>query len=569
MTIRMLNAWNGNDNGEIVVGLAAPEEARLIALGLARAYPTADDVNAPGLTSAQVAAVTAKVQIKPATNDSAGINVAISQAVALGVPAAVVFEAADYAITAPIPFAPHVSLIGVPPKLVMAGNAPDAGFTCNGGTVFNVSPGVSALTWNNVDKGSDEINIATFACSGVKCYGITFKGGDKAIDTGALRAMGMVWGEFDQLYAFDQTSDFAFDFKNFQHCEFGRLYTSTALLTGGGVRFASKLSSTLLPGNSHVTGEVYTYCVNRLNRSVVIEASGPSGCALNQFKVSGRLQGNRYGAGSPDIIVFTTNGTANISVPDGTKFQVGIPVVFHSTAPTNFTVDVVYFVRTIVGNVLTLVENPYDTVDLVAGSSSTYNASFSGWPAIQVTANLSGNSVKNSDFGQIDAEAFANVCAVVFAKTRNCQAFLSEMMTSQTGTALVCRDAEIGIAHNGLSTITQDLSANFGFPCVKNNAGGPFVLSAAAFTPDSSNSGRNIRYTGTTDFTITMPGNLPKGWEMEITTTGATGVITFAAAAGSAVFGFGGKLRSAGQYATVRVKNIANKVFSVAGDTQV
>jgi hypothetical protein len=381
--------------------------------------------------------------------------------------------------------------------------------------------------------------------------------------------MGMVWGDFDQLYAFDQTSDHAFDYKNFQHCRFGDHYTSTTLSTGSGFRIASQLSSTLLPGNSIIDGDIYTYCTNRKNRSITIEASGPAGCILNQIKVSGRLQANRYGAGSPDIIVFTTNGTANISVPDGTVFQVGIPVCFHSTVPTNFTVDVVYFVRTIVGNVITLVENPYDTVDLVAASSSTYNASFSGWPSINITAPLTANSIKNSDFGQIDAEAIGNVCAVVVAKTRNCQMFLAEMSTSNTGTALVCRDAEIGITYNGLATVTQDLSSNFGFVCVQNNASGPYALSAAAFTPDSGNGWRKIRYTGTTDFTITLPNNLPKGWELEVTTTGATGIITFAASSGGAVLSFGNKQRTAGQNATARVKNIANKVFSLSGDLQV
>jgi hypothetical protein len=505
----------------------------------------------------------------PATNDSAGINAAIAAVVASGRPGTVLLDAADYTITTPISLKSNVSLIGVPPALVMIGNVPDAGFTTNGGTRFIVSPGVTALYWNNVDKGSDETNIATFACTGVTCYGITFLGGAKAIDTGAYRAMGVVWSEFDQLFAFDQTSDFAFDFKNFQHTQFGRLYTSTTLTTGSGVRFASQLSSTLLPGNSQVVGEVYTYCANRLNRSIVIEASGPAGCILNQFKVSGRLQGNRYGAGSPDIIAATANATANFAVPDGTKFQVGMPVVFHSTAPTNYTVDVVYFVASIASNVITLRENPYDTVDLVAGNSGSFNLSVSGWPSREVRAPNTANSIKNSDFGHIDAEAVGNVCAVLFAKTRNCQAFIAELSTSSTGTGLVCRDAEIGIAYNGIATITQDLSANFGFVSVQNNAGGPYVLAAAAFTPDSGNNCRNIRYTGTTDFTVTPPTNLPKGYWVEITTGGATGIITFAAPAGGAILALGGKLRTGGQNATVRLKNIANKVYSLSGDTQV
>jgi hypothetical protein len=508
--------------------------------------------------------------VVPQTNDNAGIAAAVAKIVASGKPGAVLYKAEDYTITADIPLVNDVSHIGISPKITFVGNVPDQGYSATGGTRMILSAGVKCFTWNNVDKGSDETNIATFSLQNVKVFGFAFIGGAKCVDVGAYRAMGPVFCEFDQLYGFDQTSDFAFDFKNFQHCQFGRIYQSQSgsMLTGGGVRFASQLSSVLFPGNSQVTGEIFTYSSNRLNRSIVIEASGPSGCILNQFKVNGRLQGNRYGLASPDTIVFTTNGTDTISVPDGTKFQVGVPVVFVTTAPTNFTLNVVYFVLSIAGNTLKLVENPYDTVAITAGSSSTYNASFSGWPSVEIRAPLTANSIKNSDFGQIDAEAFGNVCAVLVAKTRNCQMFLAEIMTSQTNTALVTRDSEIAISTAGI-IFTQDQSANFGFTKVTNNAGGPFVYSGGSFTLDSAWNGRSVRYTGTSDITITVPNTLPKGFEFEITPTGATGIVTFAAASGGAVFSSGSKLRTLGQYATAKLKNIANKVNGLSGDLQV
>jgi hypothetical protein len=306
-----------------------------------------------------------------------------------------------------------------------------------------------------------------------------------------------------------------------------------------------------------------------LNRSIVIEASGPSGCVLNEFKVAGRLQGNRYGLGTPDVIVFTSNSTATFTVPDGTKFQVGIPVVFHSTAPANFTVDVVYFVFSLVGNAIQLSENPFDTVAITAGSTSTYNVSLSGWPALQITAPLTANAIQNSDFGLVDAEAYGNVAAIVIAKARNSAMRLGDFMTSQTGTGLVTRDAEIGISYSGLSTVTQDRSANHGDCSVTNSAGGPWVVSSAGITLDSSWNNRKVRYTGTADFTITVPLNLPKGFAFEITPTAATGVVTFTPASGGLIAASGSTLRTLGQYATAKLQNIGNGVFSLTGNLQV
>lgn len=515
--------------------------------------------------------------IIPKTADRAGIVAAMAMALATGM-GVVTLLGVDYAIDADIPLLSNVSIIGNQPRITFVGNIPDQGYTATGGTRMVLSAGVKCFTWNSVDKGAKEVNIATFALGKVKLFGMAFMGGAKAVDVGAYHAMGPVFCEFDELYGFDQTSDFAFDFKNFQHCQFGRIFASSSpsMLTGGGVRFASQLDGNptdgLLPGNSQVTGEIFTYCSNRLNPSIVIEATGPAGCILNQFKVNGRLQGNRYGLQNPDTIAFTANATDTFTVPDGTKFKVGLPVVFDTTAPGNFSTFTTYFVFSIVGNNIKLCESPHDTVAITASNSGAFNARFSGWPSVFVRANQSTNSIKNSDFGQIDAEAYGNVTAVIFHKTRNCQAFLSECMTSGTNTAITSRDAEIAIATAGIDNITQDQSALFGYSKTTNNAGGPFVYSGSSFTLSSAWNGRDVRYTGTTDITITVPNRLPKGFSFSITPTGATGIVTFSLlndGSTGLIASSGSKYRTSGQNATARLESIANRVYRLTGDLQV
>lgn len=498
---------------------------------------------------------------------SEGIRSAISSIWSTGKPGLVILADVDYAVDSDIQLLPGVSVKGQGGLITLVGDIPDQNFTITGGTRLILSPGVTGFVWNNIDKVSEETNIAENAITDSCIDGIAFIGGKRAIDIGAYNAMGAMRCSFTNLYGMEQTDDYAFDFKNFQHCWFDQIYASTQLDSGSGIRFASMLSSTLYPGNSEF-GEIYTFCKNRKNKPITFEASGPAGCILNQLKVYGRLQGNRYGAASPDVISFTTNGTANITVPDASVFQLGSPIVFASTAPTNFTVGVVYFVKTLntSTNVITLCEDPWGAA-ITAGSSSSYNASYSGWPSIMFTASNSANSIKNSDFGQLDCEAFGNVAALIVGKTRNCKAFLSEIMTSSTSTALVCRDAEISLETSGIN-VTQDQSSNFGFSSVWC-APKPYQYNGAGFTLDNTWNGRRVRYTGTADITITVPNTLPKGFVFEITPTGATGIVTFAAAAGGAVFSFGSKLRTAGQYATAKLAVIANKVSSLSGDLQV
>lgn len=510
-----------------------------------------------------------KLDIKPADLTSSAIADAIKKAVDIG--GFVALEAKDYVIDSEIPLIPNARIIGVPPVLQFNGDIPDAEFSCVGGTRLIISSGVTAFTWNNVDKGAEEQNIAENACSGVKLYGFTGIGGKRVVDTGALNAMGMVYSEFDQLYGFDQTDDYSFQFTNFQHCKFGRIYTSSQLTVGGGVYFGSKLSPTLLPGNSQFTDEIYTYSKNALNKSIVFEATHPSNATLNQIKVSGRLQGNRYGAATPtNITLGFVSGDPWINVSDNAQFnlcRVGMPLVLSGAIPAGFQENTAYFVIERGANKIKLAEAHYQTTPITPSATATYTVKCSGWPSLEVKASA-GSAVKNSDFGQIDAEAFGNVCAVYVAKTRNCKIYMSEIMTSNTETALVTRDAEIGIDYAGLAAFTQDISASYGWSNCFNLSGGPYVHSSGNITLDAGWNGRNVRYTGTTDITVIIPKSLPRGFEVSFTTTGATGVVSFSPPSGFSVVGKNGT-RSNGQNATITLTNLANKLYRVTGDTQI
>lgn len=468
-----------------------------------------------------------------------------------------------------IPLVPGVEVIGPPLTLTLTGNVPDAGFTYSGGARFMLRPGVTGFYYNNVDRGSVITPLAPRACVGAGLRNIVFSGGLAAVDTGAYLDIGVVWSRFEMLIGLEQTGE-AFNFENFQHCNFKNIYQSTTVNGNiGGVFFRNSLDATLYPGNSTIDGEIYTYTNTRKARSIVFESRGPSGGILNELKVSGRLQGNRYGPATPDTInMTTTSGNANISVPDASYFVVGMPFVFASTAPTGFTTRCVCFVISVNtgANTITIAESPSASATTPT-SSSTYVATCSGFPSVDIRG-AAGNAIKNSDFGLLDLEAYGNVCALVVNNVSGCKAHIAEIMTSYTTTAIVLRNAGIGVTYVDHVAATSDESGLHGNCAVKNLANGPLVYSGGSFTLDPSYNGKAVRYTGTSDITITIPLNLPKGFEMQVVPTGATGIITFAIASGGLLTSKNG-FRTNGQYANVRLSNVANKVFALGGDTQV
>lgn len=513
--------------------------------------------------------------IVPNPRTSAGINAAVEAIVAAGCIGTVLYEDAEYVIDAPINLHHGISHIGVAAKFAYGADVPENDMTITGGTRFNVSAGVTPFAWNNTDKGSDEVNMASFALNNCKFYGIVFNGGARGISFGALRAMGFTFCEFDELYGFNQTDRYSFDFNNFQYSRFGNIFSRNDLATeSGGVRFSSRLSTTLYPGDSVLFGRIFVQTYQYLNRGIVFEVSGPAGCALNDMKVSGVMHCNRYGNPSTPATISMTSvsGTPDLSVSAGdfAKLPLGMPVVFITTAPTGIPLKTIHYVysRNTGNNSVTLAETHYATAPVTLTSSGTYAATYSGFPAIEFNATHSSNAFTFSDFGMMNAAPTYGIVSLTAEKWRGSKGGLYTFSNSPTDTSLAIRDCDGRIEYSGTNYITQDQSALFGNLAVKNTSVGALYYSGGSFTLNSSYEGRTIRYAGTTDITITVPATLPRGFQFEIVTTGATGIVTFSPASGAYLFSKNG-YRTNGQYAAMRMKNISNNAYSVTGDTQV
>lgn len=555
------------------------------------AYPVAVDIDwtatsegeANSLTESQASSVSGGgIRVVPASRDSDGIDAAIAVCVAAG-GGTVMYEAARYTITRSHAMVSGVSHRGVPIKWTFgaADDVPDfwtIPATGVPGTVFDVADGVDAFVWNAADQGSVQSPLMAYALTQVHFYGLAFRGGRKAIKIGAINSQGCVDGSMDMVFGYNQAcSDggYAIDIHNSQFFRVGRIRVSNdqAASVGGNFRMvASVPGAVLLPGDCHIE-EIYSRVTSRTRKGVVLEAGGATAAILNDIKVIGRVHSSRYASSTPATVNMTsTSGAADISVPNAAEFAlctVGMPVRWQSTAPTTFdAVETCFVVSRSEGSQTVRLSNADYGAAITPTSSGTFATYVAGYPTFMARGD-SGCAVKNSNFGDLACEVTGNIGSLMFSKTRNCNANLNNPSTSFTGTTLIFRDAEMAVTYAGANNVGCDESALYaGTAKVSNMAGGDYQYSGGSFTLDSSWNGRRVRYSGTSDITITIPRKLAPGFEFEVVPTGATGVVTFAPAAGLGLWSKAG-LRTNGQYAGVRLKKIAALGYHLSGDTQV
>jgi hypothetical protein len=232
--------------------------------------------------------------------------------------------------------------------------------------------------------------------------------------------------------------------------------------------------------------------------------------------------------------------------------------------------DVVYFVVWRDGvDKIRLGEARYSaTTGVVAGSTATVSARYSGFPTFMVRSINSGSVVKNSDFGNLACEVSGNVLSLYFERVRNCNGHINNPSPSQTKTGFVFRDAECGITYAGASSITRDASGLMGWPSMPNlSAGHTSSYSGGSVTVDSSWNGRVIYYTGTADITLTIPKNMPYGFNMTVFANN-TGNVTIATVSGVFLKSKGSIYKTNGQFSRVKVEAAGAAVYILSGDLQ-
>ena len=513
--------------------------------------------------------------VTPASRDSDGLDVAISMCVAVG-SGTVVLENARYAITRSHQLASGVNFVGTPLQWTfgLADQVPDFWTipeTGEGlGTIFDVAAGIDALVWNHIDLPAVQSPLMDHVLNQVHIYGVAFRGGRKAIRIGGTNAMGAIDGGIDMIHAYNQTCDdggFAIDIQNTQFYKHGRVRVSNdqEFAIGGNYRFCCTLpQAVLLTGDSDID-HTFSRVTSRTRKGVVLEAENPLTALLNNVKIK-RTHSSRYIESTPATVnVTTASGVADMVVANATQFQLcqlGMPLRWQTTAPTGFDAAVTYFVvaRNAGASTIQLAEAEYSAA-ITPTSGAAFAMYCGGFPTFIARAGTN-SAVKNCDFGNLALEVTGNIGMCMFSKIRNSVGLLENPSASYTGTGVILRDAEIGLMYAGSDLVGCDESGLMGgLAGFTNLAGGNYQHTSGDVNLTSTWNGRQVRYSGASDITVTIPRKLPPGFEVEFVATGA-GAVSVVGAFGLGVWSNSGT-RTVGQYSRVKIRRVSTIGYHV------
>lgn len=395
-------------------------------------------VSPPGGSQTVTVVVTASGDSTGVT-DSASIIATANALIAAG-GGILQLRAAKYFISSPLPMGNGLQYVGVAPQLNYTTNTapiPDSNLVIanGGGTILQAVGSTACFQWNKTAlgvPGSANAFVLT-GLSSMALRNLCMNGFTRAVDGGNTNNAAAWYSHFDNLYI-SGCSDWGFWITNFQHCFFNRIYTFSC--TTGGQFYGNDVpSSTLQPGNS-VWMDLYntTPSTNaNLSRGIVYwiqQGQQNEGLIL-------RLQSNRLNSSTVTQAATMANASANITVTDGTKFAVGMPVTFSATA-NGFFQNEIYFVTSVATNVIT-VSLTVGGSNVTATGSTAVNCITQGFAALECVA-LSGSAISSHKFNNVDVEA-GGTCAIVAQNFQTGKFEISQVPLNNQSTQSFCARA--------------------------------------------------------------------------------------------------------------------------------
>lgn len=343
-----------------------------------------------------------------------------------------------YLISSAIALASGVWIVGTAPQLNFSTNSatiPDSNAVIanGGGTVLQAAPGYSGacFQWNKSALGNwgQPNGFVMTGLSNIALKNLCFNGFTRAVDGGNTNNAAAWYSEFENLYITGCT-DYGFWITNFQHCKFRRIFTFSNI---NGQFYGNDVpSATLQPGNS-VWEDIYntTPSTNtNLSRAIVYRVTqGQQNEALIL-----RLQSNRLNASVVTQAATMANASANITITDGTKFAVDMPVSF-SASVNGFIQNEIYFVTSVAANVITVALTVGGT-NISATGNTAVNCITQGFPALEIVA-LSGAAISSHDFHNVDVEA-GGTCAILAQNVQVSKFEISQVPLTAQSTQSFC-----------------------------------------------------------------------------------------------------------------------------------
>lgn len=360
---------------------------------------------------ALAAAVASYLTEHPPTVDTPANETSIRAAVtALGSTGGIVKIApGTVTLTSPLLVVAGVVYQGSPPVLQPTNTATPAYLgdmepSFVGGTRLVGNGTFAAFEANSTDLGSPASPIGATQISNAGIRGFAIDNFTYGVHVGAKNTMGAVWGVFEDLYI-TRCSQWGVKLVNFQHCRISNIKTWTCQ---SGQFYGNDLAASIMMCGNSTLDELFNMVPRdgrdqRLCRGIVFDAGTGDGI-LNELMV-GRIQVNQFKGSQLSVAATFTNGSANIGVPDGTKFAVNMPVVLTGSG-NGFNANTTYLVASVVGNVITLKPDVTASAIVASGAMGLTLTSW-GFPNLEITRQSGTASVKNSKWQHIDIEGAA------------------------------------------------------------------------------------------------------------------------------------------------------------------
>lgn len=368
-------------------------------------------------------------------------------------------------ISAPLTMLSGVHLKGVAPQLVY-NTIPDAGLTTlvgsQGGTILAPTGAFASISWNTavLPAPVSQTAFSQAALTNISIENLGFLGGSHGILAGNTNNPSAWYSQFKNLYCTGQTT-VGINVTNYQHCQFDGNYTFGC--AWGQLHSIDVAASFLAPGNStykdlyncNPTGSGVVAAILARGISFITTATTGGAANNNEFKFD-RVQSNRFGGTTTTQAATMVNTQANITITDGTRFAVGLPVTVDATQ-NGFTLKQCYFVISVVGNVIQL-SNTYGGAAVTATAANAVNIVHQGFPCFEMIA-LSGSTNTNVVIDNLDVEGLST-CAAFFQNVNGVDVTFSQVPGTTQATQSLCTRGCANVSWRSPQSLSSDIDQN-------------------------------------------------------------------------------------------------------------
>lgn len=283
----------------------------------------------------------------------------------------------------------------------------------------------------------------------ISIKGIGIQNCTYGIKIGANYAPGACYGRIEQVMT-ARCTQWGVWFENFIHYEWNQIYCYGNLV--GQMMFMFSSTHPLLCANNNI-GEIVASAPRHYNvRGIELRAKNTTG---GGWASANLIQSNKFYPNSLAPVAFTSDSSGNITVPDGSKFFVDLPIYFPSVGTSGLKANKTYIVRTVAGNVITIGEDHRTTKTTAAGSGTVGSM---GRALLALIAETHDDGLAAPVIQSLDLEGWCTTRLLIDGQDGACYAGNNLMVGSTSINEVTVRNSHRLLFYSTANPTTWDFS---------------------------------------------------------------------------------------------------------------